>query len=155
MFSHLVEQIREYPEKHHEYLRMSTASFDHILTMIRERITKQDTVMRKAIPADLKLALTLHYLASGEDFGSIHKHWRVGKSTATYIVSDVCTALWEVLSPIYLRQPSTPEEWKDISKGFLDHWNFPHCMGAIDGECTRIFCRFLLKIERAVKRLVF
>lgn len=134
VFSHLVQEIRLYPQKHHEYLRMSKDSFDHILSMIRPVITKQDTVMRKAIPADLKLALTLHYLASGEDFGSIHKHWRVGKSTATYIVSDVCTAIWNIMRPLYLKSPSSVDDWKEVAAGFYEHWNFPHCIGAIDGE---------------------
>ena len=59
---------------------MSKEAHDHILVLISERITKQDTNMRKAIPADLRLALTLHYLASGEDFCSPSKYWRVGRS---------------------------------------------------------------------------
>lgn len=134
VFSHLVQEIRQYPDKHHEYFRMTKYSFDHILSMIKDDLTKQDTVMRKALPADLKLALTLHYLASGEDFGNIHKHWRVGKSTATYIVSDVCTAIWDKMRPIYLKTPSSASDWKVVAAGFEEHWNFPHCIGAIDGE---------------------
>lgn len=26
------------------------------------------------------------------------------------------------------------EEWKRIADGFLDRWNFPHCLGALDGK---------------------
>lgn len=119
VFNNLVQEVRMYPEKHHQYLRMSKDSFDHILSLIRERITKQDTVMRKSIPADLKLALSLHHLATGEDYGNLHKHWRVGKSTCAEIVKDVSAAIWDIMSPIYLQQPSTVSEWKTVAEGYV------------------------------------
>lgn len=30
--------------------------------------------------------------------------------------------------------PKSEEEWKDVSKMYEDRWNFPHCLGAIDGK---------------------
>ncbi|XP_052409722.1 uncharacterized protein LOC127956013 isoform X2 [Carassius gibelio] len=30
--------------------------------------------------------------------------------------------------------PTTELEWKAISKDFADKWNFPHCLGAVDGK---------------------
>ncbi|KAF2890850.1 hypothetical protein ILUMI_15323 [Ignelater luminosus] len=30
--------------------------------------------------------------------------------------------------------PSTQEEWQTISDKFQEIWNFPHCIGAIDGK---------------------
>jgi len=30
--------------------------------------------------------------------------------------------------------PSTPQEWKRVSKKFEVKWNFPNCLGAIDGK---------------------
>ncbi|CAH1973594.1 unnamed protein product [Acanthoscelides obtectus] len=30
--------------------------------------------------------------------------------------------------------PSSTEEWKEISKRFEEVWNFPHCVGAVDGK---------------------
>ncbi|KAJ8913932.1 hypothetical protein NQ315_005730 [Exocentrus adspersus] len=30
--------------------------------------------------------------------------------------------------------PSTVEEWTEISKHFEEYWNFPHCLGALDGK---------------------
>ena len=49
--------------------------------------------MRKAFPADLRLALTLNCLASGEDFHSVSKHWRSGQPTAAKIVLGTCKAI--------------------------------------------------------------
>ncbi|XP_038056501.1 protein ALP1-like [Patiria miniata] len=36
--------------------------------------------------------------------------------------------------------PSTPDEWRKISKGFEERWNFPNCCGAIDGKHVVIQC---------------
>ena len=117
VFAHLVQEIRLYPEKHLEYFRMSKDSYDRLLSLIQERITKQDTIMRQAIPRDLRLALTLHYLASGEDFGNLSKHWRVGKSTVAEIVVEVCEAIWGMLEPTYMKQPTSIADWQEISAG--------------------------------------
>lgn len=34
--------------------------------------------------------------------------------------------------------PRTEQEWKFISKQFEERWNFPHCLGAIDGKHVEI-----------------
>jgi len=39
----------------------------------------------------------------------------------------------KVLSPIYLKPPKE-EDWKRIAAGFWNRWNFPNCIGAIDGK---------------------
>jgi hypothetical protein len=33
-----------------------------------------------------------------------------------------------------LQTPSTTEKWLEISREFDQQWNFPHCLGAIDGK---------------------
>lgn len=35
---------------------------------------------------------------------------------------------------IYLQTPSPPEKWKSVADGFYTRWNFPNCLGAIDGK---------------------
>jgi hypothetical protein len=39
-----------------------------------------------------------------------------------------------------LQVPSTEEEWKEVSNEFLIRWNFPHCIGAMDGKHVAIKC---------------
>lgn len=47
------------------FVRMNINDFNFILGKIKHRIEKQDTIMRRAIPAEERLAVTLRYLASG------------------------------------------------------------------------------------------
>ena len=61
----LYQQLRETDrEFHYRYVRMSKERFDHLLEMIRDRITYQETILREAISAEERLVITLRYLAS-------------------------------------------------------------------------------------------
>lgn len=76
-------------------------------------------------------------MASGCSFAEIQYNYRLGKSTATSIVRQVCSALWQILKPLCI--PSISEErWKEISAEFQKYANFPNCIGAIDGKHIRI-----------------
>ena len=44
--------------------------------------------------------------------------YRVGLSTVCGIIDTTCDALWTTLYSQYISRPSTPSEWKHISKGF-------------------------------------
>ena len=54
-------------------------------------------------------------------------------STVHQIVKETCTALWEVLAPSEMPVP-TKEDWIKIEQEFYKRWNFPNCMGALDGK---------------------
>lgn len=63
---HLLPQLRaEDDECYKTFVRMSGDAFDYLLSKVKPLITKKDTVMREAIPAITRLALTLRYLGSG------------------------------------------------------------------------------------------
>ena len=49
------------------YLRMDIASFKYLLELVRPRIEKKVTNWRRPIPAEERLALTLRFLATGEN----------------------------------------------------------------------------------------
>ena len=57
----------------------------------------------------------------------------MGVSTVHYIVKWTCTIIWQVLSPIELKEPDE-EDWKRIERKFATRWNFPNCCGAMDGK---------------------
>ena len=39
----------------------------------------------------------------------------------------------QCLQPALVKSPTTKEEWKGISQQYSQLWNFPNCIGAIDG----------------------
>ncbi|KAH7933303.1 hypothetical protein HPB49_011259 [Dermacentor silvarum] len=63
--------------------------------------------------------------------------FRVRLETAREAVHLTCSVLWEVLSPVYM--PPT-EDWRDIASGFSSRWQFPNCLGAVDGKHVEIRC---------------
>ena len=48
-----------------DFTRMSQEDFANLLEMIRPQIVNQNTFFREAIPPEVRLAVTLRFLASG------------------------------------------------------------------------------------------
>ena len=67
--------------------------------------------------------------------------FRMGMFTVQEIILDVCTEIWEVLSPIHIPVPSEGE-WRSTAAEFEEWWNFLNCIGAIDGKHVMIQCPF-------------
>lgn len=74
----------------------------------------------------------------GESQESLSMSFRIGQSTVSKIIREVCQALIVVLKEEFLRFPSTELEWKAVAQDFGDKWNFLNCVGAIDGKHMRI-----------------
>ena len=85
--------------------------------------------------------VTSRYLVTGDAITTIAYNFWMGVSTARQIILDVCTAIWDVLAPIYMPVPSE-DKWKSITDEFYERWNFPNCIGAIDGKHVMIQCPF-------------
>ena len=116
------------------FMRMDPQTFHELLTRIAPRISKQDTNYRKALPPGLKLAITLKFLATGNSYKSLQFGFRVAHNTICKFIPAVCQAIIDELSNEMLMCPTTPEEWKSKAQIFHNRWNFPYCVGAIDGK---------------------
>ena len=56
-------------------------------------------------------------------------------TTVTRIIRETTSVIWEVLCEQgFMQHPETETEWKHISKEFFELWNFPNCLGCIDGK---------------------
>ena len=60
--------------------------------------------------------------------------YQVGHSTVHYIIHDVCKIPWDVLNEEYLKPPITVRKWEGIANDFWQLWNFPNCVGSLDGK---------------------
>ncbi|XP_018392323.1 PREDICTED: uncharacterized protein LOC108771510 [Cyphomyrmex costatus] len=93
---------------------MSPQCFHALLDLIRHKLVKHSN--RPPISPEHRLVITLYR-----------------KTTASVIIQETYGAIWEILSPIYLKTP-TIDDWQNKSKEFSEQWNFPNCCGAIDGK---------------------
>lgn len=93
----LKELAIEDPKRYHTHLRMNEELFLNLLDKISSRISKQDTIFRPALPAKLKLQVTLKYLASGTSLGTLEELYRVPKCSISKFLPHVCDAIYESL----------------------------------------------------------
>ncbi len=77
-------------------------------------------------------------MAHGMTCTSVSQAFKIGLSTVSEIIPETCKAIYTVLKPDFLKTPSTEAEWKKIVDDFWEKWDFPHCLGAIDGKHVRI-----------------
>uniref|UniRef100_A0A1I8M9Y5 DDE Tnp4 domain-containing protein n=1 Tax=Musca domestica TaxID=7370 RepID=A0A1I8M9Y5_MUSDO len=131
----LLTQLRaETPSLYKNFLRMNAADFDNLLKLTAPLLTKKTTQLREPISASERLMVTLRYLATGESFRSLQFIFRIPHNTISTIIPEVCDAIYKVLQPDYLKTPSTETEWLAVSEKFYEKWNFPNCIGSIDGK---------------------
>lgn len=65
--------------------------------------------------------------------------YQVGRSTAYKIIPQVCEAIWNALHPTYLPDMNR-DKWAKVAEEFYLRWQFPNCVGAVDGKHIKIRC---------------
>ncbi|KAK0142949.1 putative nuclease HARBI1 [Merluccius polli] len=115
---------------------MSAQRFDYLLQRIKPFITHKRTHLNP-VSLQERLAVTLRVLASGTSQNAVAISYKLGTTTVSRIVSEVCAAIWLGLRDDYVPFPKG-SDWKDISRDFWRMWNFPNCLGCIDGKHVTI-----------------
>ena len=87
------------------------------------------------------LFVTSRYPETGDAITTIAYNFQTHVSTSRQIILNVCTAIWDVLAPIYITMP-LEDKWKSIADEFFKRWNFPNCIGAIDDKHVMVQCPF-------------
>lgn len=59
--------------------------------------------------------------------------YRMGHSTVYDIVINICKVIVKRLMPEVMPQP-IESKWKQIAADYWNLWNFPNCLGALDGR---------------------
>ncbi|GFR15942.1 DDE Tnp4 domain-containing protein [Trichonephila clavata] len=83
-----------------------------------------------------RLTPVLH-LATGESYRSLAFQYRVSHSWISVIVREVAEAIIKRMFPTVLPTP-TMGQFQKIAQQYSTKWNFPNCIGAIDGKHVRI-----------------
>ncbi|XP_077518839.1 uncharacterized protein LOC144128915 [Amblyomma americanum] len=125
------------PEYDFKYFRMTKASFDRLLELIHDKILHPPNHRRPISPGE-RLAVTLRFLASGCSMQDIGMSYCMHASTVSQILKETLPALWGILS-LVLKRP-TAAQWENIQQAYSIKWNFPHCIGSIDGKHLAIRC---------------
>ncbi|KAK8759235.1 hypothetical protein V5799_003133, partial [Amblyomma americanum] len=130
---------------------MTKASFGKLLTLVRDRIIHPPNHKNPISPGE-RLAINLRFLATGGSMINVAMSYHIHVSTVSGILIETLPAIWGCLSPIVLRQP-TPDELKFIRQEFATKWNFPNCVGCIDGKHFTVTCPTdSCRLERPTQR---
>ena len=120
------------------FVRMDPQMFQELCARLGPRIEGTDTWMRKALSPELKLAITLRHLATGDSYRSLMHGFRVAHNTISLVVRQVCRAITDEYAQEVISTPTTPEEWLQIADQFGARWQFHHTLGALDGKHVAI-----------------
>lgn len=84
-------------EDFNNYFRMDEATYDSLLNMVTPFLKRQDTVMRKSISVNERLAVTLRYLATGRTFEDLKFSALMSPASISDAVLETCEVLSYVL----------------------------------------------------------
>jgi hypothetical protein len=114
--------------------RMLPDKLEELLRWVAPKISKSN-IKRESISAEERLCVTLRFLATGDSQSTISTSYRISRSSISRIIRETTEALWDVLlEQGYLDTPKTENDWRKVASEFEELWNFPHCLGAIDGK---------------------
>ncbi|GFS36723.1 DDE Tnp4 domain-containing protein [Trichonephila inaurata madagascariensis] len=118
--------------------RLTPVLFDYVLNNIRDELTsKSYNRHKKPICPEEKLSILVRHLATGESFRSLAFQYRVSHSWISVILREVVDAIIKRMFHVVLPTP-TMGQFQKIAQQYSTKWNFPSCIGAIDGKHVRI-----------------
>lgn len=115
----------------YENFRVTKGTFAFLLSKVNQDIYRMDTIMRKAISAKHRLAVTLYFLASTAEYRTIGNLFGVSAAFVCICVKEVCQAIQKRF-PNVINLPQG-ENLLQVIQCYEEKWGFPMCVGAIDG----------------------
>ena len=87
-------------------MRMDVSTFEYLCCVLAPDLQRCDTSMRLAIPVQVKVAVAISRLASGNSMQCIADLYRIGLSSSQQAVSDFCTAIKKNLLRKFISWPA-------------------------------------------------
>ncbi|XP_029672184.1 protein ALP1-like [Formica exsecta] len=115
---------------------MNVERFEYLLSLVGPLIKKRE--IYTAILPTQRLAMTLRFLAAGDSQYTLSFLYRCGQSTVFQILAETTRAFVSMLKSVFVKPPANEAEWREVTAGFWEEWQFPHCVGAIDGKHIQI-----------------
>ncbi|XP_025264284.1 uncharacterized protein LOC112638008 [Camponotus floridanus] len=94
------------------YTRMSVNVFNHLLEIMKPFLTKKS---HRALVPEQRLALTLRYLATGNQILSIALAYRIGESTARNVIKETCAMIIKEMELSKLLRSNRRETYSNTS----------------------------------------
>lgn len=91
----------------------------------------------KSFTEGIRIKFIYRYLATGCSMTDLHYSYRIGISTISVIIQEVCKTVWNSMKDRCADEPDK-ERWLQIAEGLLTNSNFLNCIGAIDGKHVRV-----------------
>ena len=114
-------------------MRMDVSTFEYLCATLAPDLQRRDTNMRLAIPVQVKVAVSISRLASGNSMQCIADLYRIGLSSSQQAVSQFCAAIKKNLLRKFISWP-TPAIMDRYAQEFQDLHQIPYVVGAVDGS---------------------
>lgn len=116
----------------YQNFRMNEVSFVELCDLLRNDLTKQDTVMRKSLTVEKQVGMFLYYISDEGRLMKTANAFGTAKSTTSKVVRKVAHAISLRLSHL-IKLPATEMDVKELCARYKDMHGFPQCIGSVDG----------------------
>jgi hypothetical protein len=114
-------------------MRMDVSTFEYLCTSLAPDLQRRDTSMRLAIPVQVKVAVSITRLATGNSMQVIADLYRIGLFSSQLAVSQFCCAIKKILLKKFINWPS-PSTMDRYAQEFQELQQIPYVVGAVDGS---------------------
>jgi len=123
-------------DPYYKFFRLTPPLMEELIEILRPALERR-TKRGGALQVDFIVAVSVYYLAHGSSYSTISSIFLLPKSTVGVIIREFCTAVLQEMST-FVQLPTKDTEWRQVAQGFQETWNFPHCIGSIDGKHVRL-----------------
>ena len=103
---------------------MCKETFLYICNRLSPKLERSDTVMRRPLSVQSRVALCLWCLATPTEYHTIVYLFGIGQSTVCDIIHEICRAIVKVLMKEYIKFPSG-DDLDHVVDEFTTKWGVP------------------------------